>query len=141
MDTMDTKDNKTKRARQEYYKKYYIANREKLIKNQQEYYDKNRKTIQEKCCEYNKKYRAINHEKINKRAREMYWIKKGKEPQTKKYNKPKPQDIIKKPKIKPKIKDMTKLQKKTHDIKTALADLLVKKQEFIKKLEEENHIK
>jgi hypothetical protein len=63
----------------------------------------------------------------------MYWIKKGKERPAKKYNKPKPQDIIKKPKI----KDMTKLQKKTHDIKTALADLLVKKLEFIKKLEEE----
>jgi len=132
---MDTKDNKTKRARQEYYKKYYIANREKLIKNQQEYYDKNRKTIQEKCCEYNKNYRAINRERINKQAREMYWIKTGKPENIGvskyvkhvKYNKPK----------KIKIKDLSKLQKKTLDIEKALADLLVKKQEFILKLDEE----
>lgn len=119
----------------EYYKKYYQKNHDERIKYQQEYYKKNYKVIQEKCCEYNKKYRAINRERINKHAREMYWIKIGKPENINvpkyvkhvKYNKPK----------KTKIKDLSKLQKKTHDIETALADLLVKKQEFILKLDAE----
>jgi len=129
---MDTE--KKKRNRKEYQKEYYITNREKALKYSHEYYSKNRKTILPKLKKYSEIYKAVNREKINKHAREMYWIKMGKEPP-----KPKPSVIMKTLDTikKPKIKDLTKLQKKTHDIETALADLLVKKQEFILKLDAE----
>jgi len=132
---MDKEDENKKIKQREYYKEYYKKNIEKAIKYRREYYEKNYEVIREKMFKYNEIYKVKNREKINKHAREMYWIKMGKpvpEAKTKKYNTP-----IKKTKI----KDLSKLQKKTLDIEASLAELLVKKQEFIKKLEEENHIK
>jgi predicted transcriptional regulator len=130
---MDKEDENKKIKRREYYKEYYKKNLDKAVIYRRKYYYKNYEVLREKMNKYNKIYKAKNREKVNKYAREMYWIKQGKpvpeaKTKTKKYNTP-----IKKTKI----KDLSKLQKKTHDIEASLADLLVKKQEFIKKLEEE----
>ncbi len=57
--------NQCKACKAEYNRKWYAANREKVIESQRKYYAAN----SEKALEYNRKWYAANREKIAERAR------------------------------------------------------------------------
>ena len=56
----DGREPKCKSCRKEYFKKYYVKNRDEILENQKKYYVKNRDKIDER----NRKYRAKNRDKI-----------------------------------------------------------------------------
>ena len=65
----------TKEEKREYNKRYYQANRETILKQQQGY----RLTNKEEKKEHRKQYRQANREKIRKRKHEYYLKNRGEE--------------------------------------------------------------
>ena len=55
------------------YNKYYYENREKILQQEQLYYQKNRTEIREKQRSYFRKYYLLNKEKIIENCKRRYY--------------------------------------------------------------------
>lgn len=132
---MDELTNIIKLKRQKYYQK----NKEKILLKNKQYYEFRKKTLIAKQKEYSKQYYQANKDKILKQVKLYQMLNRTKYRETaRKYYRNKKIKKIKEYGSNPDA-SISYVTVKTAEINKHLAELLIKKEEFKKKLLEEQN--